>query len=387
MKSLLSEIAKGNVTFETVEYQRRNVLISLLTMVGLTTLFFFAFYLFVVGSYLFAALDLLAFITISFLHLQARKKNDYRISIQLELLLIGLLFLYIMGASSVDSGAWAWSTIYPLIVLFTLGKKGLFYAVGFLVLSLTCVYLRMQSLFNQEAYSMTLISRYLFIYGLNFALAALIEKVWQESLEILKGLHERLKGVTMSLSKAKQEVEDLSLHDPLTGLYNRRYFDTILHDISRISTRELSGLGIMMIDIDHFKKVNDTFGHCVGDKALIEVSSAINRVVRRQADMLFRYGGEEFILLLYGPSKEQMNILANDIRYEVTKPFLVPEKQRLSVSIGGVLWLPGASITIEEYVDLADKAMYKSKEQGRDRYTFIDTSNEIKEVPQKKSAT
>lgn len=380
MKSLLSELTKGNVTFETIEYQRRNVLISLLTMIGLMTLFFFAIYLFIVKSYLLAGVDLAVFCTILMLHLRARKRDDYRVSIRLELFMVGILFLYILGSSPVEHGAWAWSTVYPLVVIFTLGKRGVKYAVIYLMFSLVVIYMRSLSYFNQEAYHPTLLSRFLFIYGLNFSLATLIEKVWRDSLSILQELHEKLKGLTMSLSKAKQEVEDLSLHDPLTGLYNRRYFDTILHDISRISTRELSGLGVMMIDIDHFKRVNDTFGHAVGDKALVGVSSAISRVVRRKADMVFRYGGEEFILLLYGPSKEQMHILANDIRYEVTKPFLIPEQKRLTVSVGGVLWRPNDTQPIEEYVDLADKAMYRSKELGRDQYTFFDTKGD--QVPE-----
>lgn len=373
MKSLLSELTKGNVTFESIEYQRRNVLITLLTIVGLTTLFVFAVYLFFIGSYLLATIDIAVFMTILILHIQARKKDDYRVSIRLELLLVGVLFLYVLGSSPVDHGAWAWSTVYPLVLLFSLGKKGIKYAIMFLLLSVLCIYLRTLSVFGQEPYHLTLVYRYLFIYGLNFSLAALIEKVWRDSLSILNGLHEKLKALTMSLSKAKQEVEDLSLHDPLTGLYNRRYFDTILHDITRISTRELSGLGIMMIDIDHFKKVNDTFGHSVGDKALVEVSAAISRVVRRDADMIFRYGGEEFVILLYGPSIEQMNILANDIRCEVTKPFLIAEKKRVTVSIGGAFWHSGIGKSIGEYVDLADKAMYRSKSSGRDQYTFLES--------------
>lgn len=380
MKSLLKELTKGQVTFESIEYQRRYVLISLLTIVGLTALFIFGGYLFYKKLYTIAVLDFSVFFTVLGLHLYAKKKDDYRISIRLELILIGILFLYMLIASPVNIGGWGWATLYPLIVMFTLGKEGIAYGVIFLLGVIGGLVLRSTPLIEIETYRPTLISRILFMYVVTFSLAIVIEKVWRDSLQVLNGLHEELKGVTLKLAKAKKEVEELSLHDPLTGLYNRRYFDAILHDISLISAREFSSLGIMMVDIDHFKKINDTYGHAIGDHALVAVTQAISKVIRRKSDLLFRYGGEEFIVLLYGPSKEQMHILANDIRMEVTRPYLIDQIERVSVSMGGALWKPEALESIEDFVQFADSAMYSSKENGRDRYTFYNKSSLSKPV-------
>lgn len=376
MKSLLSELSKGKITFESIDYKRRNVLINLLTICALVALFFFGVVLFFSEKYVFATVDIFMFVVILILHVNAIKKEDFRVSLQLELVLIGILFIYMTLYSPVNTGAWAWASIYPLIVMFTLGKRGIWYASTFLVCSLITFAIRGTPLIAQEAYRGELISRFLFMYGLNFSVAFLIEKIWLESLRILKKLHLQLKETNQELEVAKREVEELSLHDPLTGLYNRRYFDAILKNISFISARELSSLGIMMIDIDHFKKINDTFGHSVGDKALVAISSTIQKVIRRKADLLFRYGGEEFVLILYSPSKEQMNILANDIRYEVNKPYLIPEQEKITLSIGGALWRPELPETIQEYVEIADKAMYQSKETGRDRYQFAENGFE-----------
>jgi diguanylate cyclase (GGDEF)-like protein len=163
-------------------------------------------------------------------------------------------------------------------------------------------------------------------------------------------------------ASAEDKLEELATTDALTGLKNRRKFDTAIDAEWRRATRQKSPLALLMIDADHFKAYNDTFGHQAGDEILVGIAICISDSVRRAGDCAARYGGEEFAVLLPGLSPEEAVRVAETIRQKVRD-----WSEVTTVSIGIASLTPSASMDCSELVKAADKALYAAKANGRDQ--------------------
>lgn len=160
----------------------------------------------------------------------------------------------------------------------------------------------------------------------------------------------------------KKRLELLATTDPLTKLYNRYKFDKIFHMLSMRSHWKIGeSFALVIADIDHFKRINDTFGHPRGDEVLIRIAEVFQKTLR-EGDILARWGGEEFIFLLPNVSDAQALIAANKLRVAVEQ---MEEEFPLSVSCGVSLYYPGESF--EELLSRSDAALYEAKENGRNR--------------------
>ena len=182
-------------------------------------------------------------------------------------------------------------------------------------------------------------------------------------------------AATFKASDLHAQVVELSLTDALTGVYNRRYFDLFLRNEVNRCIRLGSGLAIILLDIDHFKKYNDTYGHQAGDKVIQNVALCMQEG-RRNTDVAARIGGEEFALILPETQIEGAQIVAEKIQHVIgTSPnFGHP----ITVSIG-ISALTGAEITAESLVKQADLALYEAKQTGRNRIcVFARSINEKK---------
>lgn len=159
----------------------------------------------------------------------------------------------------------------------------------------------------------------------------------------------------------------LSLTDPLTGLYNRRHLDNNLEREYLRAKRYKNDLSIAVIDIDFFKKINDTYGHLCGDYVLKEVAYMLLDTLRK-TDMVFRYGGEEFVAILTETPIDKALIPLERLRSNIENyPFVYnSEKFNVTVSIGASS-TEAESATAGEFLDSADKALYSAKNQGRNR--------------------
>lgn len=168
----------------------------------------------------------------------------------------------------------------------------------------------------------------------------------------------------IEIRKAYEEkLKHLAITDDLTGLFNRRHFTEILHnEINRI-TRHNDNLSILLVDIDHFKKVNDTLGHDVGDKVLQALSRLLQENVRN-IDKLCRWGGEEFIALLPYTSSDTAITLAERLRKQV-EAIDFPDAGNITISIGVATHIPGE--TINTLIKHADQALYTAKHNGRNQ--------------------
>jgi diguanylate cyclase (GGDEF)-like protein len=163
-------------------------------------------------------------------------------------------------------------------------------------------------------------------------------------------------------------VENRANYDTLTGLYNRRYFEEKLRVEAQKSFANSIPLSLIMVDIDHFKKVNDTFGHPEGDMILREIASLLKKSVRKK-DTVVRYGGEEFILFLPGADIEVSSMIAERIRLLVESTLFDVGKAQLNLSVSlGISSFPvHRAMSDGELIKMADQALYEAKRGGRNR--------------------
>ncbi len=175
-----------------------------------------------------------------------------------------------------------------------------------------------------------------------------------------------------ALRKARQRIEHLAFHDDLTGLPNRRYLDQELRRIGEDARRGGAKLGMMLLDIDHFKDINDTLGHSLGDRLLIEVAKRLARNVSRE-DLLARIGGDEFaVVALSTWKKDQLGVMAERIIKAMAEPFTIDGKGvRIGVSIGITVY-PDHSADFERTLANADMALYAAKNAGRHTWHMYD---------------
>lgn len=187
-------------------------------------------------------------------------------------------------------------------------------------------------------------------------------------------VHESLHTLTTEIETLRKDVDRLgqeALTDPLTKLANRRSLDHSLEHFAKESINSNTPMSILMADIDNFKKVNDSFGHNVGDKVIRFVATIIKRCVRGN-DFIARFGGEEYAIILPDTSLENAQNVAENIRRTVSARQLTLGSAdkvlgRITLSIGVSEYVPDEAL--EDLIERADKAMYEAKSQGRNKVT------------------
>ena len=181
-----------------------------------------------------------------------------------------------------------------------------------------------------------------------------------------------------SLHETKAKLENLVIIDSLTGIYNRRHFETQLNESWQFLTNTQGTLSLMMVDIDYFKRYNDSYGHMAGDEALKKVASTLTATMKRETDFTARYGGEEFIVLAMDITKQQAidmgHKLCTNIR-SLNIPHIASPKEFVTVSCGIAHVNPISSSNPGSLLQHADQALYVSKANGRNQATIYDNSH------------
>lgn len=165
---------------------------------------------------------------------------------------------------------------------------------------------------------------------------------------------------------------EMALTDPLTGFYNQRYL--MRHLRGQLESNPAQSIAVMMVDVDHFKSVNDRWGHPVGDQALRTIAEALRRRIR-VFDSIARYGGEEFAVVMPGASVEDARAAAERLRTAIADMQFFPEpglQHQLTVSIGVACMENCANCSAERLLHAADQALYRAKREGRNRVVFAD---------------
>jgi diguanylate cyclase (GGDEF)-like protein/PAS domain S-box-containing protein len=182
-----------------------------------------------------------------------------------------------------------------------------------------------------------------------------------------------------------RKLERLAVTDPLTGLYNRRHFDQRLGEEFRRTERYGSPLTLLMIDFDHFKKINDRFGHLVGDEVLRRGAEIFGRTLR-EIDTLFRWGGEEYMVLLPETNGEGGLAVARRLHRLIGEPEQWEElapglKVKVSMGLVSLPWAKGRPASPADVLETLDRALYRAKKNGRNRIVrYLDDQDSLVEV-------
>ena len=187
----------------------------------------------------------------------------------------------------------------------------------------------------------------------------------QASVEDLEG---RVRERTAELSEANQRLLEQSTIDPLTNLRNRRFFDEALSVEWARSVRNGSSLAVAVVDVDKFKEINDSLGHQAGDACLIRVAEALSASARRPSDVVTRYGGDEFVLLLPEVDALGAERVLENVRSDVEALRLHDDRSlSVTISVGVAAIVPRLSESPQELIRRADRALYEAKSAGRNR--------------------
>ena len=198
------------------------------------------------------------------------------------------------------------------------------------------------------------------------------ERLRRKLEEVIENREDEIRDRTRELLVANLQLERIAREDALTGIANHRRFVEFAGQCWRIAARQRKPVGLLMVDVDHFKAFNDIYGHQAGDRCLRKVARELEVVARRPLDLAARYGGEEFAVLLYGTNLSDALDLAEAARRGVEKLEIPHTGSALwgvvTISIGVASVTPQVDVDGNLLIDLADKALYRAKRNGRNRF-------------------
>lgn len=192
---------------------------------------------------------------------------------------------------------------------------------------------------------------------------------------LLEHLSQEVKLRTMELEEKNEILNKLSYIDELMQIPNRRKFDEYGSEVLDLVSRNGRPVGIMMMDIDDFKKYNDTYGHIAGDTCLKKIGEVLKECVQRKTDLIARYGGEEIAVIIQETSLENILIIAEKIRASIENLNIEHKNSRfekVTISIGVVYGEINPNQSLDSVVQLADEMLYKAKKNGKNRYELLE---------------
>ena len=183
-----------------------------------------------------------------------------------------------------------------------------------------------------------------------------------------------IRKVESKLEVRREEMRHMAFHDTLTGLPNRHQFQNDIERLLKLAERHKRSFGLIFLDLDHFKTINDTLGHDVGDLLLIAVAKRLNETLRK-TDFLARLSGDEFAVVLYDIKSDHVSgRVARKVIEAISKPFQIKTYEvNITVSIGAACY-PSAGTSIEEIMKNADIAMYRAKQKGRNNFQYFNAA-------------
>lgn len=194
-------------------------------------------------------------------------------------------------------------------------------------------------------------------------------KLWQGKQTLKK--NNELAIINSKLEEANIKLEELSTVDPLTGAFNRRYFNSRMEEELQLATRSKIELTLMMLDIDYFKKINDVYGHLSGDEFLSDIGKTVKDLLPRNTDFVVRFGGDEFLIVLFDTNEEGALVVANRVKSSIEHISIKKDGYSLNKyttsSIGLVSFIPNNETTIQIVLDTVDETLYLAKNEGRNR--------------------
>lgn len=182
-----------------------------------------------------------------------------------------------------------------------------------------------------------------------------------------ESLEQEVKKRTKDLENALVQIKQISITDKLTGLYNRHYIDSVLDNMQKMLNRYDTNYALILLDIDDFKDVNDTYGHNIGDMVLKDFSTLLKNSIR-ETDILGRWGGEEFLLIVPNATKDSIFILANNLKDKIQE-YDFKDVSKLTASFGVSILQKDDEVS--SFFTRVDKSLYQAKKNGKNRVEFV----------------
>lgn len=335
---------------------RKLVMFNMMISAGIPYLLILGTRAFINGDLILGLLDFLMLAISIILVLIVRYKKALNAAVNILLFGFGIFFLVMFAFGIADHQSIVWYFIYPIITLFLMGeKKGSALCLS-LIIATILVYEFKDFLPFYTPYPKGLVTRLVASYILSYFLILITEIARRKTEEKLH--------FTMA------ELQEKAIRDGLTNLYNRRYLDEVWALILRQAPNIDKRIAFIMIDLDYFKKYNDSFGHQKGDEVLKTFAGILDSLILRKTDHVFRYGGEEFSILLYGTNEENAVSLCENIQKELNNKAINHPNSSLgivTVSIGLTIVPIENNLNPENIMKAADDALYQAKNTGRNK--------------------
>jgi len=278
-----------------------------------------------------------------------------------------------------------------MIALFRKVNDAFIFIAGFIIMSFAIGNDILYTMRYVDSFRMTSFGICAFLVSLGLIISVRYAKAYRDNIELnmrlessnrtlestvaartaeLKSMNEELTEKNAFLNKLTDRLERMAFFDELTRVANKRYFNYCFDSEWKRAARRSEVFSLIMIDIDHFKKFNDTYGHMAGDGCLADVAAALQGVLRRPGDFVARFGGEEFAVLLPGTGREGALAVADKMRQAVYNLAITHEKSatgRVTISCGVATGSSGNFAGPDDMIARADAALYSAKENGRDR--------------------
>ena len=332
------------------DYWRLRLINVFLVLITFVYAFFTVFNLLVTKLYANAVIDIIGLITVHAILFNYRRKKAIQETSHYIAISVFILSAAVIMVAGKDYGILFWSIFLPIFAMLLLGKRmGLYYSITYYAV------LFIHLLTNLgNGVTLHLIIEFIIVSALLVAIVYYYES---------------------SRIEAYQYLEERALLDPLTGLYNRRHFETVFPAEFNRLKRSGEPFAFFMMDIDRFKEYNDSYGHQEGDRALRSVSDILNAYLRRSGDVAFRLGGEEFGGITNCRDKQRCALYVDQVRSAIQEL----EIEHCNNGDCGVLTASFGFVIVENYDGLspevvhkmADEALYRAKAAGRNRVESI----------------
>jgi diguanylate cyclase (GGDEF)-like protein len=373
-KCFLWRIIASGLTYDhDLEKLRKIVILNIIIILGCIFLSLLGALAFIQHHIMLGSMDalMLGFLILLFLRLKT-SKNAVLVS-KIGVTTIGVFYFVIFFNGGASQTAFVWHYTYPMIAIFLLGNLWGSMATFALLFPVIVVFALGKRVSWFPVYNLDLILRFIPSYISIYLFAFAMEKTRSIIQSRLAEANWKQRALIEKLETAKNDLQEMAIKDELTGLYNRRYFNEIFSLVFKRAYRCGEVFAALMIDIDYFKKYNDRNGHQAGDDTLKRFSGILSATIHRETDFVFRYGGEEFYIILTKTNRLTAEQVAGQIIQNLENAKIEHAESPtgfLTTSIGIALNDPENRTSENELVKQADLALYRAKQKGRNRYVI-----------------
>ncbi|MFH1980922.1 MAG: GGDEF domain-containing protein [Pseudomonadota bacterium] len=352
------------------EEQRKRLLYFFVSVMAIPTLSAFAALHFYQHDYVEASIETLVVINLFYSIFSLRGMNSGRVVFTVTVAGVSLLFVFLLFQGGDHGSKMLWMYIFPLVAFFLLGRKGGFHWTLGLFAVFCAVLFIPQSLISVYPYPAAVKIRFLVTFVFVSTMAMIFESVRQHFQLGMECKHVDLVREKQKLAEANRQIRNISIKDPLTGAFNRLYLDERLPIELKRGRRYGHALTVILCDLDHFKAINDSYGHQAGDKVLQQTVSTIVGGLRSGIDWVARYGGEEFVVVLPETGAAAGKAVAERLRQRIAEtPVQIQETAVVVTASFGVSALESAAdetdVLSEALLRIADQHLYMAKQDGR----------------------